>query len=299
MRHPARAPGRTALRGQVGRDRRQCPQDDGHDAEAEKNTHADLHERQSTAEHLGQNGRQESRRDRHGQYHDRQFQHGEDRLHRGSPDTKSHPVERRPHDAREEQASHRGAMGVPRREGRYHGVFKPAERPDAGCTALMFLARHLSASHDLPPVGQEEELVTPDGFVGADHRAQHRRHLAQDDDENGDPDSQGAQFPPIQMCEGCPQESQTKDQGDADEFLSEQLHPELLREAAEKVGYPLRLRMQAGYDHSFFFISLFFLFFLFLFGKGFLYIFSRYNAGNSLDQPLNYIIDRRPINIWF
>ena len=47
------------------------------------------------------------------------------------------------------------------------------------------------------------------------------------------------------------------DQGDADDFLSEQLHPELLREAAEKAGYPLRLRMQAGYDHSFFFISSF------------------------------------------
>ena len=47
------------------------------------------------------------------------------------------------------------------------------------------------------------------------------------------------------------------DQGDADDFLVEQLRPELLNEAAKKAGYPLRLRMQAGYDHSFFFVSSF------------------------------------------
>lgn len=47
------------------------------------------------------------------------------------------------------------------------------------------------------------------------------------------------------------------DQGDADEFLAQQLKPELLREACEKAGHPLQLRMQSGYDHSYYFISSF------------------------------------------
>lgn len=45
------------------------------------------------------------------------------------------------------------------------------------------------------------------------------------------------------------------DQGEADGFLAEQLRPELLREAAAAAGYPLVLRMQPGYDHSYYFIS--------------------------------------------
>jgi S-formylglutathione hydrolase len=47
------------------------------------------------------------------------------------------------------------------------------------------------------------------------------------------------------------------DQGDADEFLAEQLKPELLRQACEQAGHPLRLRMQPGYDHSYYFIASF------------------------------------------
>ncbi len=47
------------------------------------------------------------------------------------------------------------------------------------------------------------------------------------------------------------------DQGDADTFLSEQLKPELLLEAAKERDYPLRFFMQAGYDHSYYFISSF------------------------------------------
>ncbi|MGY0561094.1 S-formylglutathione hydrolase [Luteimonas sp. A277] len=47
------------------------------------------------------------------------------------------------------------------------------------------------------------------------------------------------------------------DQGDADEFLEGQLKPQLLREAAEAAGHPLELRMQPGYDHSYYFISSF------------------------------------------
>ena len=47
------------------------------------------------------------------------------------------------------------------------------------------------------------------------------------------------------------------DQGDADQFLHEQLKPENLLQAAEEAGYPLELRMQEGYDHSYYFISSF------------------------------------------
>ena len=46
-------------------------------------------------------------------------------------------------------------------------------------------------------------------------------------------------------------------QGDADGFLQEQLKPENLVAIADKKGYPLTLEMQAGYDHSYFFISSF------------------------------------------
>lgn len=47
------------------------------------------------------------------------------------------------------------------------------------------------------------------------------------------------------------------DQGDADPFLTEQLRPELLSAACDKAGIALKLRMQAGYDHSYHFISTF------------------------------------------
>lgn len=47
------------------------------------------------------------------------------------------------------------------------------------------------------------------------------------------------------------------DQGAADTFLAEQLRPELLADACAKAGIPLELRMQPGYDHSYYFISTF------------------------------------------
>ena len=47
------------------------------------------------------------------------------------------------------------------------------------------------------------------------------------------------------------------DQGDADDFLATQLQPERLRAACEAAGHPLRLRIQPGYDHSYYFISSF------------------------------------------
>ncbi len=47
------------------------------------------------------------------------------------------------------------------------------------------------------------------------------------------------------------------DQGDADGFLADQLKPELLTEAARIAGQTLTLRMQPGYDHSYFFMASF------------------------------------------
>lgn len=47
------------------------------------------------------------------------------------------------------------------------------------------------------------------------------------------------------------------DQGDADSFLHEQLKTGLLVMACRKAGIPATIRMQPGYDHSYYFISTF------------------------------------------
>ncbi|GLO62478.1 S-formylglutathione hydrolase [Vibrio sp. MACH09] len=47
------------------------------------------------------------------------------------------------------------------------------------------------------------------------------------------------------------------DQGDKDDFLQNQLKTELLAAVVKKTAYPMTIRMQPGYDHSYFFISTF------------------------------------------
>lgn len=47
------------------------------------------------------------------------------------------------------------------------------------------------------------------------------------------------------------------DQGDNDQFLADQLQPAQLAEVARQTGWPLTLRIQPGYDHSYFFIASF------------------------------------------
>lgn len=47
------------------------------------------------------------------------------------------------------------------------------------------------------------------------------------------------------------------DQGEADNFLAEQLKTHLLMEACEAAGQKATIRMQPGYDHSYYFISTF------------------------------------------
>ncbi len=47
------------------------------------------------------------------------------------------------------------------------------------------------------------------------------------------------------------------DQGEADNFLKEQLRPELFAAACETSNQPLNLRLQSGYDHSYYFVASF------------------------------------------
>ena len=56
----------------------------------------------------------------------------------------------------------------------------------------------------------------------------------------------GARLPPLLI-----------DQGLADSFLAEQLHPELFEAACRAAGQPLLLRRHVDYDHGYYFISTF------------------------------------------
>lgn len=56
----------------------------------------------------------------------------------------------------------------------------------------------------------------------------------------------GARLPPLLV-----------DQGLADKFLAEQLHPQLLEAACADSGQPLRLRRHEGYDHGYYFVASF------------------------------------------
>jgi S-formylglutathione hydrolase len=47
------------------------------------------------------------------------------------------------------------------------------------------------------------------------------------------------------------------DQGEEDPYLAEQLRPELLEQACRETGQPFTLRMQPGYDHSYWFVQSF------------------------------------------
>ena len=47
------------------------------------------------------------------------------------------------------------------------------------------------------------------------------------------------------------------DIGDTDPFIEKELRPELLERACAAADIPLTLRIQPGYDHSYYFISTF------------------------------------------
>ncbi len=77
------------------------------------------------------------------------------------------------------------------------------------------------------------------GYLGAD-KAAWARHDATELVKDG------ARLPPLLI-----------DQGLADKFLAEQLHPDRFEAACREAGQPLTLRRHEGYDHGYYFISTF------------------------------------------
>ncbi len=77
------------------------------------------------------------------------------------------------------------------------------------------------------------------GYLGAD-RARWAAHDAVEQI------AAGRRLPPLLV-----------DQGLADKFLAEQLHPHLLEQACAAAGQPLTLRRHEGYDHGYYFVSSF------------------------------------------
>lgn len=62
----------------------------------------------------------------------------------------------------------------------------------------------------------------------------------------------------VKAAENAPENAEILiDQGLADQFLAEQLKPELFETACRQAGQKLTLRKQEGYDHSYFFIQSF------------------------------------------
>jgi S-formylglutathione hydrolase len=108
--------------------------------------------------------------------------------------------------------------------------------------ALNFPDRFRSASAFAPIVAPSQvpwgqKALT--GYLG-DDRAGWRKHdaLALIED--------GARVPGLLV-----------DVGDADPFIEKELRPELLERACAEAAIPLQLRIQSGYDHSYYFISTF------------------------------------------
>lgn len=74
----------------------------------------------------------------------------------------------------------------------------------------------------------------------------------------GDDRQAWAQYDTVQLLKGAAERLPLLvDQGDSDEFLHNQLKPELLREACEAAGHRLQLNVRSGYDHSYYFIASF------------------------------------------
>jgi S-formylglutathione hydrolase len=108
--------------------------------------------------------------------------------------------------------------------------------------ALRYPTRYRAASAFSPIVAPSQVpwgIKALGGYLG-DDRAAWRRHDAVALIEDG------ARFSDFLV-----------DYGDADQFLDEQLRPELLERACSQADIPLNLRRQAGYDHSYYFISTF------------------------------------------
>jgi len=74
----------------------------------------------------------------------------------------------------------------------------------------------------------------------------------------GDDQSQWLHYDACNLvAEATEQKPVLVDQGEADSFLQEQLKTQLLVAACDAADYPIQIRMQAGYDHYYFFIATF------------------------------------------
>lgn len=77
----------------------------------------------------------------------------------------------------------------------------------------------------------------------------------------GDDESQWLQYDSCHLLSTLPKDQQPFpiliDQGDDDQFLADQLQPSKLVELARQQGWPLQIRIQPGYDHSYFTIATF------------------------------------------
>lgn len=74
----------------------------------------------------------------------------------------------------------------------------------------------------------------------------------------GEDKSSWSQYDAVELLNSGAQSSPILvDQGDADNFLKEQLNPDALTAAAKNYSADFELRMQADYDHSYYFISSF------------------------------------------
>lgn len=77
----------------------------------------------------------------------------------------------------------------------------------------------------------------------------------------GDDENQWLQYDSCHLLSSLPKEQHPFpiliDQGDNDQFLADQLQPAKLVELARQQGWPLQIRIQPGYDHSYFTIATF------------------------------------------
>ncbi len=74
----------------------------------------------------------------------------------------------------------------------------------------------------------------------------------------GDDREAWKQYDATELVKSAPEKLPTLiDQGSADEFLEGQLKPQLFQAAAQAADHPLVLRLQPGYDHSYYFIASF------------------------------------------
>ncbi len=74
----------------------------------------------------------------------------------------------------------------------------------------------------------------------------------------GDKEESWKQYDASELVKSARVESEILiDQGTDDKFLKEQLKPGIFEQNCKETGYPLNLRMQEGYDHSYYFVSSF------------------------------------------